>query len=331
MKVVVYGPSRRVGALVDERVVDLNAAYARYARERRNAADPDAEADKHVPADLAALIDRGQAGIDDAQQALDFVGPAADGVSESRASVQLHAPAVYRPRIACAGANYVMHAVGTQASMRGEKIDPQEAYRQARAGGAWGFWKVVSDLRGDGDDVVYPSRARLFDYEGELAVVIGKSGADIPAARVSDYIWGVTLFNDWSIRNDMGPGRPLSFNLAKNFNGSVSMGPCIAVGELDPQDVLVETRVDGDVRQHYSSADMTFKFDELIEFLSRDFTFLPGDVLAAGTGAGTAMDSTPRGPDGFANTERFLRPGQPVEVSSPSIGALRNAIVAKPT
>ena len=128
----------------------------------------------------------------------------------------------------------------------------------------------------------------------------------------------------------MGPGRPLSFNLAKNFNGSVSMGPCIVVGELDPQDVVVETRVDGEVRQQYSSADMTFKFDELIEFLSRDFTFLPGDVLAAGTGAGTAMDSTPRGPDGFAHTDRFLRPGQHVEVSSPSIGALRNGIIPKP-
>jgi 2-keto-4-pentenoate hydratase/2-oxohepta-3-ene-1,7-dioic acid hydratase in catechol pathway len=333
MKVVVYGPERRVGALVDERVIDLNRAYARYLRERHNAANPDAAASERVPADLEAFISSGAAGLEAAQAALAHAtSTGADDVAQPLAAVKLHAPSVYRPRVACAGANYVLHLVGTRAMLQGEKVSPEEAYRESRAGGAWGFWKVTNvDLRGDGDDVVYPARAGLFDYEGEVAVVFGQRAADVPAERASDVIWGVTLLNDWSIRDGMGPPRPLSFNLAKNFDGSVSLGPCIVVGELDPQDIVVETRVNGDVRQHYSSTEMTFSFAELIAYLSRDFTFVPGDILAGGTGAGTAMDTTPVGPDGKRSPARFLKPGDQVEVSSPGIGALRNRIVAKPT
>ena len=334
MKIVVYGAARRVGALVGENVIDLNRAFARYLRERRNAADPEGQADDRQPADLERFISLGAAALEDAQEALAYVTASGttttDDVAQPRASVKLHAPTIYRPRIACAGANYVMHLVGTRAALQGEKIDPQEAYNQARAAGPWGFWKVVSELRGDVDEVIYPSRARLFDYEGEVAVVLGRRGADIPAGRAADFIWGVTLLNDWSIRNDMGPGRPLSFNLAKNFDTSVSVGPCIVVGEIDPQDILVETRVNGELRQHYSSSEMTFKFAELIEFLSRDFTFSPGDVIAGGTGAGTAMDSSPRGPDGYSSTQRFLKPDDLVEVSSSAIGARRSRVVARP-
>jgi acylpyruvate hydrolase len=329
MKIVVYGTSRRVGALVGDQVIDLNRAFGRYLRERRS--ETQLQADERVPSDLEQFITRGRAALDDAREALAYVqdSGATPDDTQPRASVQLHAPTVYRPRIACAGANYVMHLVGTQAALRGEQITAEDAYRQARAAGAWGFWKVISDVRGDQDTVTYPARAKLFDYEGEVAVVLGRRGSDIAAARAGDYIWGVTLLNDWSIRNDMGAGRPLSFNLAKNFDNSASVGPCIVVDEIDPQSVLVETRVNGDLRQHYNSSEMTFKFDELIEFLSRDFTFLPGDLLAAGTGAGTAMDSSPRGPDGYASTDRFLKPDDAVEVSSAGIGALRNRIVAK--
>jgi 2-keto-4-pentenoate hydratase/2-oxohepta-3-ene-1,7-dioic acid hydratase in catechol pathway len=312
MKIVVYGPSRRLGAIVGEQVIDLNRASA-----------------ARVPADLEAFVALGAAGLDQAQEALARVASAPDDAVQPLADVKLHPPLIYRPRNACAGANYVMHAVGTTAALQGDKVDPRDAYNQARAGRPWGFWKVISDVRGDQEDVVYPARAQLFDYEGEVAVVLGRAGTDIPAGRAHEYICGVTLFNDWSIRNDMGPARPLSFNVAKNFNNSVSIGPCIVVGEVDAQEVVVETRVNGDVRQHYSSSEMTFTFAELVEFLSRDFTFLPGDVIAGGTGAGTAMDSSPRGADGYASTDRFLKPDDLVEVSSPAIGALRNRVVVK--
>jgi 2-keto-4-pentenoate hydratase/2-oxohepta-3-ene-1,7-dioic acid hydratase in catechol pathway len=328
MRIVVFGPARRVGAWQDERIVDLNSAFAVYAAERLAAPDPGGLSNERMPADLAGLIARGPAGLDDAREALQFVGTRND-VSVMAREVKLHAPAIYRPRIACAGGNYAAHAAGAQEARTGQPVDVLEVYRQSRAGGPWGFWKVVDPLWGDGDPVIIPARATHFDYEAEVAVVLGRSARDLRAEHAREAIWGVTLFNDWSVRNDMGPGRVLNFNMAKNFDTSVSLGPSIVVDDFDPQNVDVELRIDGRLRQHYNTRDMTFSFAEFLEHLSRDFTFQPGDMLAGGTGAGTALDTSRPGPDGKTPTDLFLKVGQRVEVSSPGIGTLRNHIVAK--
>jgi 2-keto-4-pentenoate hydratase/2-oxohepta-3-ene-1,7-dioic acid hydratase in catechol pathway len=322
MKIVVFGKERRVGALVADRVVDLNLAFANWLRERGSASDPRGQADERVPAQIERFILGGARTLEDAQRALEQAGPEA---SQPLSDVKLHAPSIYRPRVACAGGNYAKHFAGALAA-RGEQVSEEEVYRRSREGGPWGFWKVITEFAADGDPVVYPSRARLFDYEGEVAVVLGTRASDIPANRAAEHIWGVTLLNDWSIRNDMGQPRVLNFNMAKNFDTSVSLGPCIVVGEVDPQAVRVQTRVNGEMRQDYTSAEMTFSFAEFIEYLSRDFTFEPGDLIAAGTGAGTAMDSSRPGDERL-----FLKPGDAVEVSSPQIGSLANPIVAKGT
>jgi acylpyruvate hydrolase len=336
MKVVVFGPQRRVGAWQDGQIVDLNLAYARYLRERRNASDAEARANVLVPADLAGFIAGGRATIDAAGEAIEHAlsggtdGPAGDQlVVQPRSAVKLHAPWADRARIACAGSNYALHMAGMQASIAGTEMTADEARRRAREAGPWGFWKVVSEVGGDGDDVVYPTRATLLDYEGEVAIVLGKRALDVPAERAGEYIWGVTLMNDWSIRNDMGPPRVLNFNLAKNFDTSVTLGPCIVVGELDPQDVQVQTLVNGELRQDYNSKTMTFSFAEFVELLSRDFTLRPGDIIAGGTGAGTVMDANRPAPGGAWPREKFLKLGDEVEVSSPKIGAIRNRIVDK--
>jgi 2-keto-4-pentenoate hydratase/2-oxohepta-3-ene-1,7-dioic acid hydratase in catechol pathway len=320
MKIVVFGPQRRVGAVQADQVIDVNLAFATMLRERGGSSDPHGEADERVPAQLERFIAGGARSLEDAQRALDRAGPDA---TQPLNQVKLHAPSIYRPRVACAGGNYAKHFAGALAS-RGEQVSEDEVYRRSREGGPWGFWKVIADFAAHGDQVIYPARARLFDYEGEVAVVLGQRARDIPSSRVAEHIWGVTLLNDWSIRNDMGQPRVLNFNMAKNFDTSVSLGPCIVVGELDPQAIAVQTRVNGEVRQDYSSAEMTFSFAEFIEFLSRDFTFEPGDLIAAGTGAGTAMDSSPPGDEHL-----FLKPGDRVEVSSPQIGSLANTVVAK--
>ena len=311
MRIVVFGPERRVGALLDDRIVDLQRA------------------DPGLPADLGAFISGGSAVLDVARPAVDRIG-ADPAFGVARGDVQVHAPAVYRPRIACAGGNYALHAAGAQEARTGEPADVDAVYRASRAGGPWGFWKVVDPLLGDGEDVLFPARATHFDYEAEVAVVLGRSFRDIRASDAADVIWGVTLLNDWSVRNDMGPGRVLNFNLAKNFDTSVSLGPCIVTAdEVDPADVDVELRVNGQVRQHYNTRDMTFSFGEFLEYLSRDFTFQPGDILAGGTGAGTAMDASRLGADGKTPLDLFLKPGDEVEVESPKIGRLHHRIVAK--
>ena len=139
------------------------------------------------------------------------------------------------------------------------------------------------------------------------------------------------MFHDWSIRDGgaSGPqGRPISYNLAKNFDGSTSMGPCIVVDELDHSNVTVETRINGEVRQSYNTKEMIWSFGEVLEYLSRDFTFVPGDVIAGGTSAGTAADMSRRKTESAQSPNLFLKIGDVVELSSPQIGKLGNRIVA---
>jgi 2-keto-4-pentenoate hydratase/2-oxohepta-3-ene-1,7-dioic acid hydratase in catechol pathway len=241
--------------------------------------------------------------------------------------VELHAPWPGR-RIACAGGNYGDHLLGMDINMRGNKDSTLEkVVARTREAGNWGFWKVPANVAGPDDELPYPARTRYLDYEGEAAIVIGKRGKNVKAGQLKEYVWGVTLMNDWSIRDGGGQPRLMSFNLGKNFDGSTSMGPCIVVGELEPDNVDVELRLNGEVRQKYNTKDMIFSFGEVLEFLTADFTFVPGDVISGGTAAGTAADSTKVLPDGTRPVERFLKKGDVVELSSPKIGLLRNKIV----
>jgi 2-keto-4-pentenoate hydratase/2-oxohepta-3-ene-1,7-dioic acid hydratase in catechol pathway len=329
MKIVVFGSERRVGAQQDGRIVDLNRAFARVRRDQGQALAPD-EAARLVPPDLRAFIAGGPDALERAAEALEQLSSRdAEGIAHPEGSVRLHAPWAPYARVACAGGNYAEHLAGAQAAMSGRSVSAEEVHREARATGPWGFWKVLDLVLGPEDEVTYPARATRFDYEGEVAVVIGRPARDLRADRAEEAIWGVTLFNDWSIRNDMGQPRPMSFNLPKNFDGSASLGPAILVGELDPQEVTAEVRVNGRLRQSFCSRDMIFTFAEYLQHLTRDFTLQPGDVLAGGTGPGTAMDTSKPGPDGTLPADLFLGPGDVVEVSSPQIGVLRNRVVAK--
>ncbi|HLQ31157.1 MAG TPA: fumarylacetoacetate hydrolase family protein [Chloroflexota bacterium] len=307
MKIVVFGPAQRVGAWAGDNVIDLNRADAK------------------LPPQLEALIAAGGAALDSARRIIEErTGAAPDGQVVLKGSdVKLHAPWPGR-RIACAGGNFAEH-------LRGMESDPNvtldDVTRRARDRGQWGFWKVPAEVAGPDGEIPFPKRTRYFDYEGEAAIVIGKRGKDIPASKIDEYVWGVTLLNDWSIRDGAYKPFPMSYNGAKNFDMSTSMGPCIVVGELAAQDVPVQTSINGEVRQSYNTSQMIFSFGEILEYLSQDFTFVPGDVISGGTNAGTAADKTPKGPDGAKARDLFLKPSDVIEVSSPKIGTLRNKIV----
>jgi 2-keto-4-pentenoate hydratase/2-oxohepta-3-ene-1,7-dioic acid hydratase in catechol pathway len=313
MKFVVFGPEKRVGALVGDRVIDLNRAIA------------------GLPARLLNFIEAGKPALEDARRVIEQFASASGAENEvvhSLSAVKLHAPWPER-RIACVGGNYAAHLLGMWANRLGKTdITIGEVTREAKKAGQWGFWKVPAEVAGPNDTIPFPKRVTYFDYEGEIAIVIGKRGKNIPAGQIGDYVWGVTLFHDWSIRDGGGTDRMVSYNLAKNFDGAVSMGPCIVVGELDHQDVDAETRVNGVVRQSYNTKEMIWSFGEVLEYLSQDFTFVPGDVIAGGTSAGTAADKSRRGPDGKRPLDLFLKIGDAVEVSSSKIGGLLNKIVA---
>ena len=326
MKIVVFGPEKRVGAWAGDLVVDLA---------RASTGNPGVVS-KALPADLLGLIEGGADALADAAKLVDAVTKAPPATRAANGvypigDVVLQAPHVPGARIACAGGNFADHTVAMAAkSGRSLGTNIDEVKEKLRERGIWGFWKVGRDAVGPGAEIMYPARATRLDYEGELAIVLGKRAKDVKAAELAPYVWGVTLFGDWSIREFNEGTASFKFAVAKNFDGSCSMGPCIVVDAgIDPGNVDVETWVNGERRQQYNTRDMVLSFGEYLEYLSTDFTFYPGDVISGGTAAGTAADSSPRSAEGVSAPERFLKPGDNVDMRSPKIGTLSAKIVAK--
>jgi acylpyruvate hydrolase len=346
LKIVVYGDERRIGAVEGTDVVDLSRASTGCGQ------GPGAA----VPATLSSLIALGQAGVERAAAALDHALAQHAGdrsVVVPLAEVRQHAPAVMRPRIACAAGNYAAHTRGSQISrLSAERAAPSDALAglvpagevpsereitaKTRARGIpRGFWKDFSFERGPDDDIAYPRQARLLDYEGEAAVVLGSRSRQVRATTAREHIWGITLLNDFSVRG-VTDGGSLTFLPGKNFDGSASIGPAILIGDFDPDDISVEVHVNGELRQQHCTKDMIFSFAEYLEYLTRTTTLWPGDMISGGSGAGSAIDSSVMRPGGRKwpddlLPDRFLTPGDVVELSSEPIGVLRNRVISATT
>jgi 2-keto-4-pentenoate hydratase/2-oxohepta-3-ene-1,7-dioic acid hydratase in catechol pathway len=342
MKLVVFGPDHRVGYLRDSQIVDVSLAFAKFLRERQGERYPYGEAERQAPADLMRFIEAGPMALENAQKAVDYLvaqaqtktGEHGETLIHATAEVAIQAPLAKGARVACAGANFADHALAMAVKMQGNKPGPtltiEQAREQQRKEGIRGFWKVGKDPVGPDGDIIYPSWSTRFDYEGEVAIVIGKQGKDIRAADARQYIWGVTLLADWSIRRPHEPNKGSRFATSKNFDTGFSIGPCIAIGEVDPFDAKVEVFVNNERRQNYTTKGMVYDFAEYLEYLSTDFTFYPGDVISGGTAAGTAADSSELLPGGEYPPDHFVKPGDTVEIRSPIIGSLRAKIVPKP-
>jgi 2-keto-4-pentenoate hydratase/2-oxohepta-3-ene-1,7-dioic acid hydratase in catechol pathway len=326
LKIVVFGPDKRTGVLRDGKIVDLSYAAAKYFGENKGEARPVALAETLVPSDLGRLVEAGKRALDEAEHALDYLFTKAHDHNDPRgvtvvfaaADVQIHAPRPKGGRIACAGSNFTTHR---------ERMTRRSG-RDVQAPFIWGFW-TISEPVGPDAEVIYPARCNRLDYEGELAIILGKRGKDLRASDLKDFVWGYTLFCDWSIRAPREPLGPMNFAIPKNFDTSCSLGPCIVVGEGDCTNIDVETFVNGERRQNHNTRDMTFSFAQYLEYLSRDLTLRPGDMICSGTGEGTAADASPVLPDGTQAPDLFLKPGDAVEVRSPAVGTLRARIVPK--
>jgi len=181
------------------------------------------------------------------------------------------------------------------------------------------FCRAPTSVVGHEQRIVRPRVSRELDYEGEIVLVIGREGRHVPRERAFEHIFGMTLCNEGSVRDWLRHGK---FNVTqgKNFDRSGSIGPWIVTAdELDPRrPIEIMTRVNGETRQHDSTARLMFPFDHLIAYLSTFATLKPGDVIATGTptGAGARFDPP-----------RWLVPGDVVEVEAPGIGVLRNSVV----
>ena len=171
------------------------------------------------------------------------------------------------------------------------------------------FAKFPSAVIGPDDDIVIPPDATDVHYEGELVIVIGKRTKNISAAEAPDHIFGVTAGDDISER--VWQRGDLQWVRAKTSDTFAPLGPAIAVG-LDYNDLLVQTRLNGEVRQSERTRDLIFGVDTIVAYISRYVTLLPGDVIFTGTPGSTSA----------------MQPGDVVEVEVEGVGVLRNTVAA---
>ena len=241
-------------------------------------------------------------------EALDEAGHAIEGAS---ADVDLREVTLLRPvpfpeKIFCVGVNY--------ANRNAEYKDGSDAPKYPSI-----FVRTPDSLVGHNTDIVRPPESKQFDYEGEIVIIIGKSGRRIKKENVRGHIAGLSIMNEGTIRDWL---RHAKFNVTqgKNFASTGAFGPWIVTTEEFPGfgNLRLETRVNGEVRQSETTKNLVFNFEYLLSYLSTFMELKPGDVIATGTptGAGT-----------FFDPPKWLVPGDVVEVEVEGIGTLRNTVV----
>jgi 2-keto-4-pentenoate hydratase/2-oxohepta-3-ene-1,7-dioic acid hydratase in catechol pathway len=217
------------------------------------------------------------------------------------ADVSLHAPIGDPQKIVCLGLNYRDHAEET-----GQEIPTAPMW----------FAKFANSLIGSGGEIVLPrAHPGRVDYEAELALVIGRKAKNVSAEKALEHIAGAMPFNDVSAR-DLQMQNPL-WTSGKAIDTFAPCGPAlVTLEEIDDLGALgLRTRVNGEVAQEGSTENLIFGPAEVVAWLSRTMTLLPGDIIATGTPAGIG-----------AAQGRFLRDGDRVEVEVDGLGALVNAV-----
>jgi len=241
-----------------------------------------------VPFDLSRRLD----------QSLDALR---QGVSETIAlsSVRLAPPIDPRAKILCVGMNYRDHVSEI-------KLDVAETPTF--------FQRYADSLVADGEPVLRPGISETFDYEGEIAIIIGKGGRHIPLEDALGHVGGYSCFMDGSVRQYQRH----SLTAGKNFHRSGSMGPWIVpAAAMTTGNPLLQTRLNGEVMQSARAEQLIFDIPHIIEYCSRFTPLRPGDVIATGTPGGVGSRREP---------PLWMKPGDRIEVEIEGIGILANPV-----
>src|SRR6266446_4552729 len=324
MKLVTFqGASRetRIGALAAEGwIVDLNAAYASYLRNVGREGAFYALADARVPSNMRGLFENGDRGLDAARTAFEYTlkeGPELKGFSGEPIffrweAVRIKAPIVPKKFFHTAG-NFREHHEDAQKAGFSHPILPWIV-----------FFQNVDAIIGPDEPIVYPEHlTEELDYELELAVVLKKAGKHFGAAEAGDYIGGYVIFNDVTARDiqrrEMKSG---VFSFCKGIDTFCPLGPHIVTADEipNPNQLAMELRVNGKVRQQSHSSKMSVTVPEIIAHYS-PMGYSAGDLLSTGTVSGVAA---------FSGDPKslYLKPGDVVECEIEKIGVLRNPVVS---
>lgn len=253
------------------------------------------------------------------RSALELIAACDQGLKDARAAagtrfadyrleeIEFLPPVLGPEKIICVGINYPERAEEYKDAPRQKPNYPNL------------FVRFPDSLVGHGQPVVKPKVSDKFDYEGEIVLVMGREGRNVPRENAREMIWGLTLGNEGSVRDWLRHGS-LNVTQGKNFDHSGSLGPWIVpANELNPTLPLhLMTRVNGQVRQDDWTERLTWNFAWLISYITQFTTLKPGDVIFTGTPVGAGGHQTP---------PQWLKQGDVVEVEVPEIGVLRNPVV----
>ncbi len=218
----------------------------------------------------------------------------ADGVARPLEKVRLLAP-VAPGKIVCVGQNYLEHIKELGLFIPKEPLI---------------FLKPPSCIVGPGEAIVMPAGARRVDYEGELAIVVGRTMRRVAESEALQHVLGCSCFNDVTERS-MVAESPFNLIVAKGFDTFGPLGPCVATG-LDPDGLEIITRVNGEIRQRDNTGNCIFGAARVLSHISARMTLMPGDVVITGTPKGVGE----------------LKAGDVVEVEISGVGRLSNTVVA---
>jgi 2-keto-4-pentenoate hydratase/2-oxohepta-3-ene-1,7-dioic acid hydratase in catechol pathway len=300
MKLLMFqdGETRRLGVARDgapDEIIDVAAA---------------ANGSASIPADILGVIDAGAEGLERLAQLAS--GTSAAGAVRPLAGLTVLAPFdPPRGNVLAIGRNYQKHAEEGARALNTEVGPPTI------------FTKAITTITGPYADIhVDASVSTKIDWEVELGVVIGRRGTNIKRSDALDHVFGYTVLNDVTAR-DIQNGWGGQWFKGKSLDGSCPVGPWVLTRDEIPdvQNLHLQLRINGDIKQDASSRDMIYPVDAIIEWLSIGMTLLPGMLIATGTPEGVGFARTP---------PEFLQPGDVMESEIEGVGRLRNVVVASP-
>jgi len=315
------GPTQRIGAIYQNKIIDLNTGYMRYLADKQGSHRADEIAAAMLPPDMIAFFRSGREGREAAETTIDYaakqqskapiMGLKGEKLIYEMTEVKLKAP-VPRPNSL---RDYL--AFEGHASFSGKRqLDK-------------GWYELPVCYKGNPDTVIgpeetipWPSYTDLLDYELEYGIYIGKEGKNILREKAEEYIAGYTILNDISAR-DIQLQEMLAGGLGpvKGKDFCNVMGPCLVTpDEVNPSNLRMIARINGEVWSDNNSGTAYWTWPQIIEFASMEETLYPGDFLGSGTvegGCGVELN-------------RWIQPGDVIELEVEGIGILRNRVGEKP-
>lgn len=302
----------RVGAVLGDLIVDLVPSFdaARVA----GWLESGGAGLEQLPSELKAFLETGEDGMEAARATISYVRSLPDhgtdhALAHPAAAVALLAPITVPGKILCTGLNYRSHA------QEGKSEPPEEL--------PFTFAKLPENVRGPGFPIEYPSVTHQLDGEVELVAVIGRVARNVKVDEALEYVAGYTIGNDVSARDIQlsGDAGHRQFTLGKNCEGFAPLGPHLVTADelADPQNLKMTLRVNDELWQQATTAEMIFPVAKLVSIYSRFFPLYPGDLIFTGTPAGVGV---------FHDPPRFVNVGDVMTLEIDGIGVLENPVVA---